>query len=124
MENALRSLDEHAARRRGVCLLAQALDQAHLKTSFEFAYLQTDRRLRQVEAPRRGREAPALDHLEKSPQLIEIEAAHAKLSLSKRLKHEICSNPRLRTNWSILVANYPMSILGENKMLQTVILTA
>ena len=91
MENALRSLDEHAARRRGVCLLAQALDQPHLKTSLELANLETDRRLCQVEAPCRGGEAAALDHLEEGPQLIEIEAAHARLSLSKRLKHEICS---------------------------------
>src|SRR5882724_5483341 len=108
-------LDQRAARHRGVRLLAQTLDQPHAKTPFEFAYLQTDCRLRQVEAARRGREASALDHLDDGPQLIEVEAAHAKLSLSKPLKHKICliREVAASSSWG---ANYPTSILGENKM--------
>src|SRR5258708_31348435 len=89
-ENAARGLDQRAARHSGVRLLAQTLDQPHSKTPFEFADLQADCRLRQVEAAGRGREASALDHFNDGPQLIEVEAAHAKLSLSKRLKHKIC----------------------------------
>jgi hypothetical protein len=73
-----------------MCLLAQALDQLHAETPLELADLQADRRLRQVEPPRRRREAPLLDHLEEGPQLVEIEAAQPKFSLSKGLKQQIC----------------------------------
>jgi hypothetical protein len=71
-------------------LLAQALDQRCAKTPLKFTYLQTHRWLRQVEPPRCRREAPLLDHLEQSAQLIEIEPAHSKFSLSKALKQQIC----------------------------------
>ena len=57
------------------------------------------------------------------PQLIEVEAAHPKLSLSKRLKHKICFTSEVDTSSSNWGANYPISILGEDKMRQIVIVT-
>ena len=89
-ENTLRRLDELAARHGSMRPLAQALDQPQAETPLEFADLQADRRLRQAEPARRCREAPLLDHLEEGPQLVEVEAAHPKFSLSKRLKQQIC----------------------------------
>src|SRR3981189_2459483 len=65
-ENALRSLNELAARHGGMRLLAQALDQPHAETPLEFADLQADRRLRQVETARRGRETAVLDRFDDS----------------------------------------------------------
>src|SRR5450432_370449 len=79
-------LDEFAARHGGVRLLAQALDQPHAEAPLEFADLQADRWLRQVETARRRGEAALLDHLEEGPQLVEVEAAQPKFSLSKGLK--------------------------------------
>ena len=70
--------------------LAEPLDQPHAETALEFADLQANRRLCQVEPPRRRREAPLLDHLEEGPQLVEVEAAQPKFSLSKGLKQQIC----------------------------------
>src|SRR2546423_1347600 len=78
MENAARRFDEGLARHRSVRLLAQALDQLHAETAFEFENLQADRRLRQVETACRRREAAALDHFEQGAQLIEVEATHPK----------------------------------------------
>ena len=89
-QNALSRLDQFAARYGSMRLLAQALDQPHAETPLKFADLQADRRLRQVEPARRRREAPLLDHLEEGPQLVEIEAAQPKFSLSKGLKQQIC----------------------------------
>jgi len=42
-ENALRGLDQCAARHRGMRLLAQALDQPDSETALELADLQADR---------------------------------------------------------------------------------
>ena len=46
--------------------------------ALELADLQADCRLREVELARCCGEAAELDHLEESPQLIEVEAAHLK----------------------------------------------
>ena len=75
--------DEFTARNRGVRLLSETLDQLQTKSPFQFTYLQADRRLRQVEPTRRRGETAALDHFEKGPQLVEAEAPHSKISLSK-----------------------------------------
>ena len=77
-----------AARRRGVRLLAHALDQPHAEAPLELADLQADGRLREVEPARRGREAAVLDHLEKRPQLVEVEAAHLKDVLIKTIRNK------------------------------------
>src|SRR5882724_5343824 len=89
-KNAAGRLDELAARHGRMRPLAQALDQPHAETALEFANLQADRRLRQVEPSRCRGEAALLDHLEKGPQLVEVEAPQPKFSLSKGLKQQIC----------------------------------
>ncbi len=79
-------------------LLAQALDQPPAEAPLELANLQADRRLRQVETARGRRETPLLDHFEEGPQLVEIEAAQSKFSLSKGLKHQICLTAKVVSN--------------------------
>ena len=81
VEDAARRLDQVAARRGGMRLLAHALDQPHVETPLELADLLAHRRLGEVEPARRGREAAELDDLDESPQLVEIEASHLKLPL-------------------------------------------
>ena len=48
----------------------------------ELADLQAYRRLRQVQPARRRGEAAVLNHLDEGSQLVEIQAAHSKYSLS------------------------------------------
>ena len=74
----LRGIGKLAARHGGMGLPAETLDQPHAEAPLELADLQAHRRLRQVQPARRGGEAAVLDHLEKGPQLVEVEAAHLK----------------------------------------------
>ena len=76
----LRGFDEIAARRRGMCLLADPFYQLHAETALELADLQAHGRLGEVELACGGGEAFELDDLEESPQLIEVQAAHLKES--------------------------------------------
>ena len=83
MKNAPGHLHKRLTRHRSVRLLAEALDQLHAETPFEFTNLQADCRLCQVEMARSRRKAAALDYFEQGAQLIEVEAAHPKWLLSK-----------------------------------------
>jgi hypothetical protein len=116
VENTLRGLHQRAARHRGMRLLAEALDQLHAEAPLEFADLQADRGLRQVETARRGGEIAELDDLEQGSQLVEVEAAHAKLALSKSLQLKICliGEAVASSGWG----------RGENQMRQISIATA
>jgi hypothetical protein len=64
---------------REVGALAEALHQIHVETPLEFLHLMRHRRLRQIELFCRGGETAALDDLDEGSQLIEVEAAHARI---------------------------------------------
>jgi len=56
------SFEQLAPWHRGVCLLAQTLDQSEAEPPLQLADLQTDCRLRQVKPARGGGKAAVLDH--------------------------------------------------------------
>ncbi len=60
-----------------VGLLADPLHQRDVEAALELLHLMGDRGLREIELLRRSGDAAALDHFDKSPELIEVEAAHA-----------------------------------------------
>jgi hypothetical protein len=70
-------LDQFLAGLREVGALAEALYQRHLETPLELLHLMRHCGLREVQLFCRRGEAAALDHFDESPELIQVETAHA-----------------------------------------------
>ena len=74
-------LDELLAGLGQIDALADALGQRHAEAALQLLHLMGDGGLGEVELFGRGGDAAALDHFDEGAKLIEVEAAHVRLSL-------------------------------------------
>ena len=77
--------DQITTRRCGMCLFAEPLDELDAEAALKLANLHADRRLRQMQLASGSGKAPALDHRQERTQLIEVEAAHLKVSIMETI---------------------------------------